>query len=107
VTGLIGAGAGVVAAILAGSAVSAGREVTSARGLAITASEAGDPAAVDSHWSDYHDATRREQGLLAGSGVLGGVAVTAAGLTITFGAIGGKQVADVGVWDPEEVEVGP
>ena len=107
VTGLVAAGAGVAAAVLAGSAVAAGQEVTSTRTLAITASEEGDPAWVDSLWTDYHAASRREQGLLVGSGVLGGVAVTAAGLTITFGAIGQKHVVEVGVWDPEDPGVEP
>ena len=107
ITGLLAVGAGLAAAALAGGAVAEGRTVTAARALAISSSERGDPVAVDTHWTDYDDASRREQGLLAGTGILGGVALTAAGLTITFGAVGNKRVAEVGVWDPGAVEVAP
>ena len=102
IAGLVAVGAGVAAAALAGGAVAAGDEVTAARAEAITASEADDLVGVNTSWADYGSASARERGLLAGAGVLGGVAVTATGLTITFGALGSKRVAEVGVWDPGE-----
>jgi MYXO-CTERM domain-containing protein len=92
--------AGVAAAALSGGAVSAGKQATTARGLAITAADEGNPARVDSLWGDYESATGLEQGLLATSGVLSGVAVTAAGLTIAFGVKGRAEVKAVGPWDP-------
>jgi len=102
ITGLVAAGAGVAAAAMFGGATAVGEEVTAARAEAMTASDSRDGAGVEAGWTDYSQASQRERGLLAGAGVLGGVAVTATGLTIAFGVRGKGRVAEVGVWDPGE-----
>ncbi len=98
--GLVALGTGVVAGVLGGSAVAAGRDVTEARSDAMLAADSGQPAAVDGLWSDYEAASRRETGLLVGTGILGAVSVAGTSLTITFGVRGQRGVAEVGEWEP-------
>ena len=100
--GLIAGGSATVAAILVGGASGSGREATGARQLAIQATGTGDLDAIPAAWEAHGDAAVRERGLLTAAGVLTGVAVTSAGLTLTFGLRGQRARAELGAWEPWE-----
>ena len=93
---------GVASGLLFMLANDAALQADGSRALAIQAVEAADVDATEilAHRATYEDAVAQQEGLTAGAAIAGGVAGVGFAMTVTFGAVGQKKLAQIGTWDP-------
>ena len=102
----IAVGAGVLSGILWGVAASAGAAADGSKSAALTAAATAPPdlAAIGTHRTDYDAAVARNRGAAIGGAIGAAFAGAGIALTVHFGTRGGKQLRELGPWDPAQTE---